>query len=98
MSGAGIFLVWLAKILSVALNIYFWVIFARALLSWFRPNPYNPVIRLVYRLVDPVTYRIARILPTRIGMVELAPFILMVAVIILQELLPRLLFQLAVRI
>ena len=98
MSGVGIILAWLAKILSVALTIYFWVIFGRALLSWFRPNPYNPVVRLVYRLVDPVTYRIARILPTRIGMIDLAPFILMVAVIILQELLPRLLLQLAVRI
>ena len=98
MSGAGIILAWFAKILNIALTIYFWVIFARALLSWFRPNPYNPLIRLVYRLVDPLTYRIARILPTRIGMIDLAPFILMVAVIILQELLPRFLLQLAVRI
>lgn len=98
MSSAGIFLVWFAKILNIAFTVYFWVIFARALFSWIRPNPYNPVIRLVYRLVDPVTRRIARMLPTRIGMVDFAPFLLMIAVIFIQELLTRLLLQLALRI
>ncbi len=98
MSGAGIFLVYLAKILNVAFTVYFWVIFARALFSWIRPNPYNPVIRLVYRLVDPVTNRIRRMLPTRLGMVDFAPFLLMIAVIFIQELITRLLLQLALRI
>jgi YggT family protein len=97
MSGMGTFLVWFAKILNIAFTIYFWVIFARALFSWIRPNPYNPLIRLVYRLVDPVTDRIRRMLPTRVGMVDFAPFLLMIAVIFLQELLTRLLLQLALR-
>ncbi|MHB8110583.1 MAG: YggT family protein, partial [Syntrophorhabdaceae bacterium] len=65
MSAAGIALVWFAKILSIAFTIYFWVIFARALFSWVRPNPYNPLVRIVCRLVDPVTYRISRMVPTR---------------------------------
>ncbi len=98
MSGAGTLLFWVAKILNLAFTIYFWIIFARALFSWIRPNPYNPAIRLVYRLVDPVTYRIARMLPTRIGMIDFAPFILMLAIIFLQELLTRLLLQLALKI
>ena len=98
MSGTGTFLLYLAKVLNLALTIYFWVIFARALFSWIRPNPYNPLIRLVYRLVDPVTDRIRRMLPTRLGMVDFAPFLLMILVIFLQELLTRLLLQLAIRI
>ncbi len=98
MSGMGTSLVYLAKILNLVLTIYFWVIFARALFSWIRPNPYNPLIRLVYRLVDPVTDRIRRMLPTRVGMVDFAPFVLMIAVIFLQELLTRLLLQLAMRV
>jgi len=98
MSGMGTALVWLTKILNIAFTLYFWVIFARALFSWIRPNPYNPLIRLVYRLVDPVTDRIRRMLPTRLGMVDFAPFLLMIAVIFLQELLTRLLLQLALGI
>lgn len=97
MSGFGIFLVWFVKILNGALSIYFWVIFARALFSWIRPSPLNPVVRIVYRLVDPVTYRISRILPTRFGMVDLAPFFLMLIIIFLQELLTRFILQLALK-
>ena len=97
MSAAGIALVWFAKILSIAFTIYFWVIFARALFSWVRPNPYNPLVRIVCRLVDPVTYRISRMVPTRFGMVDFAPFLLMLACIFLQELITRGLLSLALR-
>ena len=98
MSGTGVFLVWFAKILHLAFTIYFWIIFARALFSWIRPNPYNPVIRLVYRLVDPVTYRISRMLPTRMGMIDFAPFVLMIAIMFFQELITRLLLKLALQV
>lgn len=98
MSGSGIVLVWFVKIINGALTIYFWVIFARALFSWIRPNPFNPVVRIVYRLVDPVTRLISRIVPTRFGMVDVAPFFLMLIIIFLQELLTRLILHLALRI
>ncbi|MDD2302740.1 MAG: YggT family protein [Eubacteriales bacterium] len=97
MSALGVSILWFAKILNGALTIYFWVIFARALFSWIRPNPYNPIVRTVYRLVDPVTYRISRILPTRFGMVDIAPFFLMLIIIFLQEFLTRALLHLALR-
>lgn len=98
MSALGVSILWFAKILNGALTIYFWVIFARALFSWIRPNPYNPIVRTVYRLVDPVTYRISRILPTRFGMVDIAPFFLMLIIIFLQEAMTRLLLHLALRL
>lgn len=98
MSGSGIVLVWFVKIINGALTIYFWVIFARALFSWIRPNPFNPVVRIVYSLVDPVTRLISRIVPTRFGMVDVAPFFLMLIIIFLQELLTRLILHLALRI
>lgn len=98
MSAFGVSVVWLAKILNAALTIYFWVIFARALFSWIRPNPYNPIVRTVVRLVDPVTNRIRRILPTRFGMIDIAPFLLMLTIIFLQEAVTRLLLHLALRL
>jgi len=98
MSTLGVSILWFAKILNGALTIYFWVIFARALFSWIRPNPYNPIVRTVVRLVDPVTYRISKILPTRFGMVDIAPFFLMLIIIFLQEATTRLLLHLALRL
>ncbi|OPY75529.1 MAG: YGGT family protein [Syntrophorhabdus sp. PtaU1.Bin058] len=87
----------IARILDALLEIYLWIIIARAVMSWFRPNPYNPVVRMICRLVDPVTYRISRIFPTRIGMVDIAPFILILLIIFIQSFLVRALFNIGAR-
>ncbi len=83
----------IAHILDMLLEAYLWIIIARAVLSWFRPNPYNPVVRAICRLVDPVTYRISRIVPTRIGMFDIAPLILIVVVFFIQRFLIKILYD-----
>jgi YggT family protein len=87
----------IASILNLLLDLYFWVIFARAILSWIRPDPYNPIVKTIYRLVDPLTYKISRIIPTRIGMVDVAPFILMLLIIFAQKFLVSTLFDIGAR-
>ncbi|HOP85452.1 MAG TPA: YggT family protein [Syntrophorhabdaceae bacterium] len=86
-----------ASIINIILDLYFWVIFIRAIMSWFNPNPYNPIVRTIYRLVDPITYKISRIIPTRFGMVDLSPFILMLIIMFLQKFVVRTLFDIALR-
>jgi YggT family protein len=88
----------IATVLDIVLNVYFWVIFARAILSWIRPDPYNPIVKIIYGLVDPVTYRISKIIPTRIGMIDMAPFLLMLLIILLQKVLVKTLFDLGAKI
>ena len=83
------FLIGLGRVLGMLLNLYMWVVIARAVLSWVRPDPYNPIVRFVNNLVDPVTYRISRILPTRVGMVDISPIILIAIIWFLQEFLVR---------
>ncbi len=80
----GHFVTGIAYILDILLNIYFWIILIRAVLSWIQPNPYNPLVRTIYKLVDPVTYKISRIIPTRVGMIDFAPFILMILIVFLK--------------
>ncbi len=94
----GHFVNGVAYILDILLNIYFWILLIRAVLSWIQPNPYNPLVRTIYKLVDPVTYRISRIIPTRVGMIDFAPFILMILIVFLQRFLIRSLFELGTRI
>lgn len=93
----GNFMTSIAHILDILLEAYLWIIIARAVLSWFRLSPYNPVVRAIYRLVDPVTYRISRIFPTRIGMFDMAPFILIILIIFIQRFLIKTLFDIGVR-
>jgi YggT family protein len=50
-------------LLDQVLNIYIWVIIAAAVISWISPNPYNPVVRLLRRLTEPVLAPIRQLLP-----------------------------------
>jgi YggT family protein len=81
---AGYFITAVAHIVDYLLLLYMWVVIIRALLSWVRPDPHNPIVRFINGLVDPVSYRISRIIPTRIGLVDISPFILLLVIIFLR--------------
>jgi YggT family protein len=69
------------RFVCAALQIYYWVLLARVLLSWFPrlPDGIRPIAEVVYVLTDPIV-RFARPLipPIRIGMVSLDISILLV--------------------
>ena len=81
---AGDFLFAVASILDWLLSAYMVIVIARAVLSWVSPDPRNSIVRFISSLVDPVSYRISRIIPTRIGMVDIAPFILLLVILFLR--------------
>ena len=73
------FLSAVATIWHTVINVYIWVIIAAALISWVRPDPYNQIVQLLYRLTEPVYERLRRLVPTVIGGVDLAPIIVLLA-------------------
>lgn len=86
---AGDFLIAAAVVIDKLLSAYMLVVIVRALLSWVRPDPYNPIVRFINGLVDPVTYRISRVIPTRVGMIDLSPLILFALIMFVQAFLAR---------
>ena len=69
----------LAKLLQLVLEVYFWIIIARAILSWVSPDPFNPVVRFLYRVTEPVLRPIRDRLPT-VGMgLDLSPVVVLLA-------------------
>ena len=42
---------------------YMWIIIIRALLSWVNPDPWNPIVRFLYQVTEPVLRPIRRRLP-----------------------------------
>lgn len=77
---AGYFFTAIARVLDGLLFAYMVIVIIQALLSWVRPDPHSPIVRFVNGLVNPVTYRISRIIPTRIGMMDLSPLILILLI------------------
>ena len=87
----------LATIVSYLLQIYMWVIIIRALISWVNPDPYNPIVRFLYQVTEPVLYPIRRRLPF-MGGIDLSPIIVLLAILFLQVFLVKTLNELAFRL
>lgn len=85
----------LATIVDLALNIYMWMVIARALLSWVNPDPYNPIVRFLYSLTEPVLGPIRRRLPLIFGGLDLSPILVLVAIVFLQRFLVGTMMDLA---
>ena len=73
------FLLAFAQILDMIVNIYIWVIIINSLISWVRPDPYNPIVQILNRLSEPAYDFVRRIMPTVIGGIDLAPIIIILA-------------------
>ncbi|MBI5969616.1 MAG: YggT family protein [Deltaproteobacteria bacterium] len=85
-----------AKVLDMALNVYMWIIIARALVSWVNPDPYNPVVRFLSQVTEPVLGRLRRLLPY-MGGVDVSPVIVIFAIFIVRQFLVTTLFDIAYR-
>ena len=73
---AGNFVSALANLLHLAITVYIWIIIARALISWVSPDPYNPIVRFLYRVTEPVLRPIRYRLPTFSMGLDLSPLVL----------------------
>lgn len=91
----GYFLNALATVLNYALMFYMWIIIARAVLSWVSPDPYNPIIRFVHNVTEPVLYPIRRRLPLGFGGIDFSPLLVLLVIIFLQSFLVNSLARLA---
>ncbi len=87
-----------ATILDYVLWAYMWVLVIRAVLSWVSPDPYNPIVRALYSITEPVLSFLRRKFPLMAGSIDFSPMVAILVIIFLQRFLVRTLFDLASRI
>ena len=90
----GNFIKAIADLLNFVLSAYIWIVIARAVISWVNADPYNPVVRFLHQVTDPVLNRIRRFVPV-MGGFDLSPMVLIFAIIFLQSFLVPTLRQIA---
>ena len=95
---AANFLAAIAKILDIGLSLYMWIVIGRAIISWVNPDPYNPIVRFLNSVTEPVLYNIRRRIPVFFGGIDFSPVIVILAILFLQTFLVQSLIQLAGRI
>ncbi len=88
----------LAHIINWFLNILWWLILIRALLSWVNPDPYNPIVQFLYKATEPILQPLRRAFPLslRFGL-DLSPLIAFALIYFLRLFLVPSLLQLSFR-
>ena len=85
-------------VLAITINVVFsalwWAILIRVLLSWLpmagvRIDPYNPIIRFLHTITDPILDPIRRY--TTVGMIDLSPIVALFGLDIIRRILLSLL-------
>ena len=89
------FLIAFAKVLDIVLTIFMWIVIARAVLSWVSPDPYNPIVRFIHQVTEPVLYQIRRRIPVNFGGIDFSPILVFLAIIFLQRFVVQSLYGLA---
>ncbi len=77
-------LVAVATVLDYVLVFFMFITIARAVLSWVSPDPYNPIVRFIHNITEPVLYQIRKRLPIMYGGIDFSPIIVILIIIFLR--------------
>ncbi|TMA79236.1 MAG: YggT family protein [Deltaproteobacteria bacterium] len=88
----------MAKVLDMLLWFYMWVLIARIVISWVNADPYNPIVRAIISVTEPLLYRIRRSLPVYGGGIDFSPLVVFAGIYFLQIFLVQSLVDLAMRL
>ena len=77
-------LISILQFINLIIGLYIWVVIIAALITWVQPNPYNPIVRFLWNVTEPVYRFIRKYIPTTFGGFDIAPIILILALEFLQ--------------
>jgi YggT family protein len=68
------------------------------IISWVNPDPYNPIVRFLYTVTNPVLRPIRRLIGGRLGPIDISPIIVIIAIILIQKIVVRSLIEIGYKI
>ncbi len=87
-------ILFLIRIVQWVCDLYSFILFARVLLSWVNPDPYNIIVQWIHRLTEPVLAPIRRLFRVQWSMIDFSPIIAFIAIELIKSLLTSLLLKL----
>ena len=95
MFGLGYLFTALGNLLDLVIQIYILLIIARAVVSWVSPDPYNPIVRFLHRITEPVLRPVRHRMPMLAMGIDLSPMVVILALILLQRFLVPVIYRIA---
>ena len=72
------------QLVQTLFEVYSFILLARVLTSWVQIDPYNPIVRVLYQLTEPLLGAIRRFLP-QTGMMDFSPIVAFVLITIVER-------------
>ena len=70
-------IVGLADMLNQVINLIFWLVLIRVVMSWVNPGASNPMMMVIYQVTEPVMAPVRRLIPP-MGGLDLSPIVLII--------------------
>jgi len=80
----------LVQTLHTVINLYIWIIIIAALLSFVRPDPYNPIVQVLHRLTEPAFAFIRQKMPFVVfSGIDLSPLVIILGLQLIDNFMTR---------
>ncbi len=80
------------SIINITFQVLMMVIFIRVILSWFPHNPYNPLIKIIYQISNPILNPVRNIIPP-IGGLDISPIVVIFIIQIIKNIILKFLLS-----
>lgn len=71
----------IANLIHYVLQAYVIVVIVAALITWVNPDPYNPIVRFLRNVTEPVFYRVRRLMPfVNVSGIDLSPIVVLLLI------------------
>jgi YggT family protein len=91
-------LIAIASIANILLTLYMWIVIISALISWVNPDPYNPIVRFLHAVTDPVLKPIRKVIGYRLGIIDISPMVVILGILFVKYFLIQSLIEFAYRL
>jgi YggT family protein len=92
------FIIAVDGILKVLLDGYMWIVIISALISWVNPDPYNPIVRFLHAVTEPVFRPIRRIIGYRLGPIDISPMVVILGIMFVKYFIIQSLIEVAYKL
>ncbi|MDO8519138.1 MAG: YggT family protein, partial [Deltaproteobacteria bacterium] len=84
----GNLLIALGKVISLIVGVYTFIVAGAVIISWVRPDPYNPIVQFLNRTTEPVFSWVRRFIPRFLYQtgIDFTPLLVIVLLVFLETL------------
>lgn len=79
------------QLVNIFFEVLTWLIIIRCILSFVRHDPYQPIIRFIYEVTEPIMAPFKKMIPAAGGM-DFSPIVVLLAITLVQRIVIQLLY------